>query len=520
MKKNLFMRLSAMTLVALVMAACSSTPQQEEYTNAIPGNAGILVGFNCQSLGTKSGIKADDPLMQRLTDMMKDGIDAATVKDLEVILNDPAKSGIDVEATMYFYMESETSMGLVAKVKDAQALQSLLQTLSKEGACSAPEKADGFSFSTIRRDALLAFNSSTLLICNVKDAEQGKQLAAAQLKQTAEQGISNNEGFKKLRAMNGDMEFMFRYGPFFNTIFNTSGLSAQELAAMPNVKLLTETLKDAQVLATLSFEAGKIYSKAEYVYNSNDPKFNEYIEMSKTAAIKLNNKFLKNFPQTSPLVFTVGINGAKLYDAMKNGIASMPPQAVPFIEMEATKEIMGMLKGDLTLGVIDIPMGLPTFLLLAEVTDAAPLNKILTGIPGVKKEKGDEYSFNYMGMFTFYFGVRDKVLYFTDDSRLCADLDKAADAPMDKSKYAAIFKGNNMVAAVLNVEQLLASPLIKMVAQQGGQEAAVIMAFCNMLSYAETSTGAAAGEGTLYFKDANTNALQQIVNWSKSLAGM
>jgi hypothetical protein len=510
-----------MVLAAVAIAACTTQPKMEEYANVIPSDATMLIGMNCQQLGNKSGITADDPLMQRITDSMKEGIDAATVKDLEVILNDPTKSGLDVAAPMYVYTQenaTQTLVNFVAKVQNEQALQKLLETLSKEGICTAPQKADGFSFATIQQDAVIAYNGSTMLIRTVDgNMEQVKQEITAQLKQTAEQSIVSTEGFKKLRAMEGDVECLVVYDKFFEQVFKSANIPVEQLSQMPVMQRLMNNYKDAQMMSAICLDDGKISLK--YDLTTTNPQTQAFLDENSASLTPLKNKFLKNFPQSSPLLFSFGVDGVKFYDSMMSQIELFPAEAKSYMQTDVTQKICSLFKGDVTFGITDIPMGLPTFLLLAEVTDAAPLNSLVVDIPGVQKEKENEYSYTYMGMFTFYFGIRDNVLYATDDSKLCADLNKAVDSSMEKSSYLAKMKGSHSILAI-NAETLTASPLIKMAIQQGGQEAALIMTLVNKMSYLTACSEKMSGEGILYMKDTQTNVLKQFVDWGKSLAGM
>ncbi|MDR1003631.1 MAG: DUF4836 family protein [Prevotellaceae bacterium] len=521
MRKNLFASLCATALLALTIAACTS-PKVEAYTNAIPRDAMMVFGMNVQSLGEKSGFLTDELLTQKITDIVSSEIDAATLQKLEAIMSAPGESGLDAKSPFYYYLQEFNAhmpaMGLVGKVLDEQKLHATIEAFGKEGLWSAPAKGDGYTFSTIEENGIIAFNAQTFILRpTITDMEQVKQEIAAQLKQTAEQGIASTEAFKKLRAMNGDMEFLIGYDKFFEQIFSSTVFSAAERAELGAAATAIQHFKDCQMLATLNCEAGKFTSKYEMV--TDNPQTAAYMEENAAAMMPLKNRFLKNFAQASPLLFSMGCDGAKMYDLILKSGESFRPDVAALFKSEAAKTICGMFKGDVTFGITDIPMGLPTFLLLAEVTDAAPLNALVAQVPGVKKEKENEYSYAYMGMFTFYFGVRDNVLYATDDSRLCADLDKAATPSMEANSYVSRFKGESS-AFVLNIEALTASPLIQMVAKQYGQEVAIIMTLVDKISYMECTASTLSGEGSLYFKDDKTNALKQIVDWGKSLAGM
>lgn len=103
MKKSLFPRLALMAVVVALVSACSE--KKFEYTNVIPANASTVVSINMKSLVDKAGLndKENKEAQQKLTDAMKSGMNAATFQQVEMIMKDPKKSGIDVSADVYWF---------------------------------------------------------------------------------------------------------------------------------------------------------------------------------------------------------------------------------------------------------------------------------------------------------------------------------------------------------------------------------------------------------------------------------
>lgn len=103
MKKSLFPRLALMAVVVALVSACSE--KKFEYTNVIPANASTVVSINMKSLVDKAGLndKENKEAQQKLTDAMKSGMNAATFQQVEMIMKDPKKSGIDVSAPLYVF---------------------------------------------------------------------------------------------------------------------------------------------------------------------------------------------------------------------------------------------------------------------------------------------------------------------------------------------------------------------------------------------------------------------------------
>ena len=97
MKKNLFFHFSVLAMLIVLISACSS--KKPEYTNVIPSDASQVIAVNLKSLADKAGTKDKETkeALQKLTDALKSDMNAATFQQLEAVLKDPAKSGVDVQ---------------------------------------------------------------------------------------------------------------------------------------------------------------------------------------------------------------------------------------------------------------------------------------------------------------------------------------------------------------------------------------------------------------------------------------
>ena len=98
MKKNLFFHFSVLAMLIVLISACSS--KKPEYTNVIPSDASQVIAVNLKSLADKAGTKDKETkeALQKLTDALKSDMNAATFQQLEAVLKDTAKSGVDVNA--------------------------------------------------------------------------------------------------------------------------------------------------------------------------------------------------------------------------------------------------------------------------------------------------------------------------------------------------------------------------------------------------------------------------------------
>lgn len=173
MKKNLFFHFSVLAMLIVLISACSS--KKSEYTNVIPSDASQVIAVNLKSLADKAGTKDKETkeALQKLTDALKSDMNAATFQQLEAVLKDPAKSGVDVHAPIYiFNAPSFPYTTMVAKVQNKDDLLKLLEVTEKEQIISHVSEADGYSFAQINKQALLAFTPTTLMVVNYTGTSQ------------------------------------------------------------------------------------------------------------------------------------------------------------------------------------------------------------------------------------------------------------------------------------------------------------------------------------------------------------
>ena len=133
MKKNLFFHFSVLAMLIVLISACSS--KKPEYTNVIPSDASQVIAVNLKSLADKAGTKDKETkeALQKLTDALKSDMNAATFQQLEAVLKDPAKSGVDVNAPIYvFNAPSFPYTTMVAKVQSEDDLLKLLEVTDNQ----------------------------------------------------------------------------------------------------------------------------------------------------------------------------------------------------------------------------------------------------------------------------------------------------------------------------------------------------------------------------------------------------
>lgn len=517
MKKNLFFHFSVLAVLVVLISACSS--QKQEYTNVIPSNASQVISINMKSLADKAGTndKENKEAMQKLTDALKSGMNAATFQQLEAILKDPAKSGVDINAPIYlFNAPAMPYTTIVAKIANEDDLLQLLEVTEKEELTSHVVEADGYSFADVNKQALLAFTPTTFMIVvynRASQLEKAKEGIAALLKQTPENRINTGEAFKKMQKLNGDMNMLVSSSSLLGNIAN------QMNYGMPK----NIDLKDLMALGSLSFEKGKIEMKIEYYTENAEVK--AILEKLMKSTRPVENTFLKYFPKSTLALFSIGVNGDELYNVLQENEQFRNEFSIT--KAAEVKDLFSKFQNDITVGLINVTLSSnPSFLAYASIKDSAPLKALYEKKAELGLKRGedivklneDEYLYKSRNT-NIFFGIRDKQMYATNDELLYKNACKNADPSAKGTDFASGMKGNRL-AFVINTEAVLELPVIKMMVGFGGQEYSTYYSLLSNISYLEVVGDSYNANATLQLKDKNVNALKQIVNFVKQFAGM
>lgn len=517
MKKNLFFHFSVLAVLVVLISACSS--KKQEYTNIIPSNASQVISINLKSLADKAGTndKENKEAMQKLTDALKSGMNAATFQQLEAIMKDPAKSGVDINAPVYvFSAPALPYTTFVAKMTNEDDLLKLLEVTENEQLTSHVTEADGYSFANVNKQALIAFTPTTFMIVAYERASQlegAKEGIAALLKQTPENRMNTSEAFKKMQSLKGDM----------NMLISTSSVLGNLANQMNYGMAKNIDLKDLMALGSLSFEKGKIEMKVEY-YTEN-AELKAILEKQVKSTRPIENTFLKYFPKSTLALLSIGVNGEEFYNLLQENEQFRNEFSIT--KAAEVKDLFSTFQNDITLGLINVTLSSnPSFLAYASIKDSAPLKALYEKKAELGLKRGedivklneDEYLYKSRNI-NIFFGIRDKQMYATNDELLYKNACKNADPSAKGTDFASGMKGNHS-AFVINAEAVLDLPVIKMMVGFGGNEYSTYYTLLGNISYLE-----AVGDGnnatvTLQLKDKNVNALKQIVNFVKQFAGM
>lgn len=516
MKRNLFLQLSVLVVLIACLSACS---KKTEYSNVIPLNTSELASINIKSLIEKAGIndKENKESLKKLTDAMKSGMNAATYQQLEALMKDPSKSGIDFSKPIYIFSAPTFNyITIVAKILNQDNLKKVIEVAQKEQLISPIAEGEGFSFANLNNEVLLAFNSNTFLAVNYgssSELEKAKEGITVLMKQTEDNSINKSPAFKKMQKMDGDINM-------FISPSSLLGTYAKQL----NYGLAQDIdLKDLTLLGGLVFEKGKIELRIEnYTENA---KLEALLKKQEKSTCPLENTFLKYFPKSTISLFSIGINGEEIYNLLQENEHFRNEFSIT--KANEVKELFSTFQNDLTIGLINVTLSnAPTFLAYASVKNESSLKALYDKKGELKMEKGEdivklnenEYVFKSRDI-NIFFGVRNKQMYATNDELLYKNIFRAVEPSVKETNYASELKGNRM-AFVISAEAILELPLIKMMVEYGGAEYNTYYSLGKNISYLKTTSDGNQVAVTLQLKDKNINALKQIVNFIKEFTGI
>lgn len=487
--------------------------------DVIPADVTSVAGFDLKSLADKAGLKDKDnqEARQKLIDAMKSGMNAATFQQVETIMKDAKKSGIDVTAPLYVFSSvAFPYTSVVAKVSNEDDLHALLETLEKEQICQPIANGDGYQYTQMNNQLLVAYTPSVLMLVNYRgqtQLESIKKGIPALLKQTKENSLVSTPAFKKMEKMGGDI----------NMFFSPSGM-LDTYAKNFNYGVSDEiNLKDFKMLGSVSFEKGKISMKYEYF--TENPELKAMFEKQLKATRPIENTFLKYFPKSTLLIGSMGINGEQFYNMLLENKEFQKNFSIA--KANEVKALFATFQNDMTIGLVNFTMNsAPSFLAYASVKSATPVQMLYErkGELGLKRNEDilklgeNEYVYKSR-MLNVFFGVRNNTLYATNDELLYKSIDKNVNPSVKDTEYASDMKGKHF-AFVANAEAILALPIVKMMAEYGGTQYASAFSLLDKVSYLEAISTEDNAEIVLQLKDKNVNALKQFVNFIKEFAGV
>ena len=389
--------------------------------------------------------------------------------------------------------------------------------MAKEGICQPIAEEDGYSFTTLQKNSLLVFNENAAVLTEAYGTSQmdvAKQTISTLLKQTEENSIMKNSGFKKMQNQKGDINF-------FASMDAVPKIYSQQISMGLSSQL---DLSEVMAVGNLNFEKGKIALQIE-TYSDN-AETDALLKKQAQAVKKLNTTFLQNFPESTLAYLNIGVNGAAFYDLLLNNEEFR--RNVSLAKAEEVKSLFASFDGDISIGLINVTMNsAPTFAAYADAKNGNALKALYNKKKELKLGRNEDiiqlgeneyvYKSNTNNVF---FGIRNKQMYATNDELLYKNISKPVDKSIKDAGYVSDMKGKN-VFFVINMDAILDLPVVKMITGFGGEEYQTYYKLASQISYIEAfSDSEGKTESAILLKNKDVNALKQIVDFAKQFAGM
>ncbi len=406
---------------------------------------------------------------------------------------------------------------MVAKISNIDDLRASLDLMAKEGICQPIAEEDGYSFTTLQKNSLLVFNENAAVLTEAYGTSQmdvAKQTISTLLKQTEENSIMKNSGFKKMQNQKGDINF-------FASMDAVPKIYSQQISMGLSSQL---DLSEVMAVGNLNFEKGKIALQIE-TYSDN-AETDALLKKQAQAVKKLNTTFLQNFPESTLAFLNIGVNGAAFYDLLLNNEEFR--RNVSLAKAEEVKSLFASFDGDISIGLINVTMNsAPTFAAYADAKNGNALKALYDKKKELKLGRNEDiiqlgeneyvYKSNTNNVF---FGIRNKQMYATNDELLYKNISKPVDKSIKDAGYVSDMKGKN-VFFVINMDAILDLPVVKMITGFGGEEYQTYYKLASQISYIEAfSDSEGKTETAILLKNKDVNALKQIVDFAKQFAGM
>lgn len=384
MTKQLLKRLSLLIVVALSAVACSPNT---EYANVLPDKVDVVLSLDFASLAKKADLSSAEnkELLDGFVATLKQkGAPEEVLAWVDKLRSNPQAMGVDFEQPLYAFMGiKHLDFGLVARIKDQSKVAEFATDMVRSHNIKVEEHEQGLKTMTFCANAILAFNSKSLLLLSGHEAqhinlERVKQLFA----QKAEQSFAGSNAFKSLAAGSGDIRFWGNFSAIMASLKDDNS----QLAAHPSLKGLKDfpsifnhpLYKDLSFIARLSFEAGKIVSSIEP--QTDNAETLKFIKGQSEDYLKVGGTFLKSVAKNAFFVWNMS---ADMGASFSKSMAQIPQLKMILEPVKAMgydlEAIASSIKGDMTVYFNDVNMANKTidFGIYCQLSQPEPIAQAL-----------------------------------------------------------------------------------------------------------------------------------------------
>ena len=437
--------------MVLVLASCSKRP---DYSRMIPKDAVFVMDIDLGQIWQKGDLEnADNLSFIKLLRQELRNENAQTAAIVDGVFDNPASAGIDVRGDMAFYVDVQTNATLIATMKSQKKFEQFLQQLAGDTPLDIVEK-DGIS--TVSQvgglPMTLAWDKEKVLLFVNDNPDVAKMM---NLKK--EESLAKNKDFSTFWDKRGDISMWFDFGNLMHLVDDLGG--AEAFAELGDYR---EEMEKMSGYCNFIFDKGAI----RCVFESFG--FDKNSDIMKIPADKLNEKVLAFMPEQTFLALSYAVNMEHFLKYMSKMDMYEEMMETEVVEGVTVFDIFSSLGGSIVASLYDFGTGeegglLPLFAAAADVKDAAKISETMSGL-GLEQENGCWV----VPQIPLYVGIKDNVIFATDDASAAAKMQKEGYKNGLKEHSKGVKKGNYLFADLdidhypATVSGLLPQSLVKL----------------------------------------------------------
>lgn len=501
-----------MVSVLLMTIGLVSCSQSSDYRSVIPAEPVMVVKANVDNLLAESELLQDN----QITGLIKNDINEMPENSRELlrkILADPANSGLDLKQPAYVVIDNiEQTRGFALfAVKDKEKVTELLNAMEIED-LSMEEKSE-YSLLKTGNANIVAFDETKLVAAFSQGACDVTEYMSADTE------AKKSKSLAEFMECDDDVAY---YMAFKDVLRLAEGTNPEAFSMLD-----TEKAKDAKLVMSLNFEAGKA------VLDTRLEDADELLEISRDYMSSPNSGLQVFIPKTCYGFMQFGIKdlGSNIeksipeaqraefdeYMAMANKEAKKMG-----IKEELTLSLLNSLDGGMIFGIAEkdnsSPLPIPQMILVAECKDNSLFNLIAKSLESNRiATKTDGNTYSLMGLYTLGFADGKLFVMPQNLSAQCykdGTMKSLAENLTDNDMAQMVGEENGMIIDT----KATAKGLEDMGVARRAKDRA-ILELMNKFTYAGYSVKEDCKvEYTVYFEDYATNSLKQIKDMAVNAA--
>lgn len=502
---NKLAQYTLLVLLSIVITSCSDT---KKFMYSIPADTDQIYAININNISEKSGIhkKKNKDIKNQILEVLKKDINSDDYKQIEKIINNPSKSGIDTKTPVYFFNAPSIPYNTIAaNLKSSKQLKRFFKVLENQGVCEPLINEDKYNYTVIGNHWFVIFDKNTVIAIEATSnkIEAAKKQAISLFTLPKEESIVQKQAntFKEFRKNTGDFIFFYSLNHLKNNY-------KRQIESAFDIKLDT----DITLVGSLNMNKGETALSVKFQSEKEDLFANKQIYLK-----KLSGSLLEFFPSNTIALINLGINGKNLYKDILNNTENTkdfiqqketraiietiygnktyseflknPELLRNWIEDKNVKKFIEGINGDISIGAftMGVDKAKPNFLALIEAnTKGVNLDSLLSNevpLNTIKNEdliklKENEYllrNIKFRKAFSQYLssdlfvGIKKGFIYVTNNELIYKDLGNKIDKTMKGEPITKNLKGKRFFTT-FNFEEILDLPFIKLMTLLGNDE--------------------------------------------------